>query len=425
MKLHFLSQLSAGCRGALIVATAGCMLAAAPVWAQNSYNVAGAPEAQQAAEISQEMLDGLLAPIALYPDALLAQVLMAATYPMDVIEAARWQRDNPGLNGQALQDALDQFDWDPSVKSLATVPQVLQYMNDEPRWMQDLGQIVIADQPRVMESVQALRQKAYAAGSLLSNDKQTVNFETNAANQSYITIVPASPQVIYVPVYDPMVVYGIWGWPSRPVYWGPPAGVGFSAGFYWGAGFYPSIALWGGFNWGFGMLTINAPIYSSYYRRPPPMMGPRNSWRRPYPSHSVRPPAPRRPSYAPGSGNSARAPAGPSRPGKPPNASRPPNAGGSPNVNRPQGTNNTRPPAVARPPSGGNTSGNSGVARPLTPGNASSGAAPSGRPSGGPSLSSGGGARSSAGQSVGDGGGGGGGGGGGHGGGGGGGRGGR
>lgn len=382
----FTSKISAGCRGALIVATAGCLLSASPVRAQDVYDTANPAAATQPAEISQEVLDGLLAPIALYPDALLAQVLMAATYPMDVIEAARWQRDNANLGGQALQDALAAFDWDPSVKSLTTVPQVLQYMNDEPRWMQDLGQAVIADQPRVMASVQVLRQRASAYGSLTSNDKQVVSYDTDPNSQTqYITIAPASPQVVYVPVYDPRVVYGTWWWPSLPVYWGPPYGMTFTAGFYWGVGFYPSVALWGGFNWGFGMITINAPLYRSYYRSPPPMMGPRGSWRRPapvysapvgghyrrppYSPHVVRPTAPR-PNYgtAPGYNSQQHQT---NRPGTAP-AGRP-GASGRPGNVAP-GNANTRP--AAAPNSGGQHQG----------GAASGGA----RPSGGQAAGSGG-----------------------------------
>lgn len=379
----FSSKIAAGCRGVLIVATAGCLLSASPVWAQDAYDAANPAAAPQAAEISQEVLDGLLAPIALYPDALLAQVLMAATYPMDVIEAARWQRDNSNLSGQALQDALAAFDWDPSVKSLATVPQVLQYMNDEPRWMQDLGQAVIADQPRVMASVQVLRQRASAYGSLTSNDKQVVSYDTDPNSQTqYITIAPASPQVVYVPVYDPRVVYGTWWWPSLPVYWGPPYGMTFTSGFYWGVGFYPSVALWGGFNWGFGMITINAPLYRSYYRVPPPMMGPRGSWRRPSPVYS-----------APVGGHYRRPPYSPHvvRPSAPR-----PNYGTAPGYNTPRQANNVRPgtaPGAGRPHNNaapGNTQGN---ARPAV--------APNGgqQHQGGYGNATGGGSRQSGGQS--------------------------
>jgi uncharacterized membrane protein YgcG len=263
----------------------------------------------------------------LYPDALLAQVLMAATYPMDVIEAARWQQEHPDLDGQALQDALDEFDWDPSVKSLVTVPQVLQYMSDSPRWMWDLGRAVIDDQPHVMATVQGLRQKAHAAGTLESNDKQTVRVDTGTVER--IMIEPASPQVVYVPVYDPYVVYGPWWWPSQPYYWGPPVGAVFTAGYYWGAWYYPSVALWGGFNWGVGFITINVPMYRTYYRRAPSHVGPNYAWRRPpggsyyhrptYGSHGgralTRPSSPGRDYRSPSNRAQGRSDASPSRGG--------------------------------------------------------------------------------------------------------------
>jgi hypothetical protein len=238
-----------------------------PVLAQINTQSTTTVTASQALTISQETLDGLLAPIALYPDTLLAQVLMASTYPIDVVEAARWQREQPDLGGHALEDVLSSFDWDPSVKSLMAVPQVLQHMSDSPRWTQALGRAVLDDQPRVIATIQALRQKARDAGTLTSNDKQTINVGTDAANGiEYISIAPASPQVVYVPVYDPTVVYGAWWWPSRPFYWGPPVGAVYSAGFYWGPHYYyhPPLAFWGGFNWGRSVITINRPVY-----RPP------------------------------------------------------------------------------------------------------------------------------------------------------------
>jgi len=324
MKTRFFSpsRISAGYRSVLVVATAAFISAASPALAQDDIyfpakatprasqpsrtsTIPRAPKASRAPEISQEALDGLLAPIALYPDALLAQVLMATTYPMDVIEAARWQQEHPDLDEQALQEELDSFDWDPSVKSLVAVPQVLQYMNDSPRWMWDLGNAVMDDQQRVMESVQMLRQKAHANGSLMTNDKQTVSVDT-AYRDEYITITPASPRVVYVPVYDPYVVYGPWWWPSRPYYWGPPYGMAFSAGYYWGSYYYPSMAFWGGFNWGIGVMTINRPIYVRHYRRAPSSIGPNNAWRRP-PNHH-------RPSY--GRGSSMRSSPSYSSPGR-------------------------------------------------------------------------------------------------------------
>ena len=204
---------------------------------------------------------------------------MASAYPLDVIEAARWQQETPNLSDQVLQNALASFDWDPSVKSLVTVPQVLQYMNNSPRWMQALGHAVMDDQEWVMASVQELRKKARAAGTLTSNDKQTVGVDTDAENGvEYVTITPTSPKVVYVPVYDPYVVYGPWWWPSRPFYWGPPSGVVLSSGFFWSSYYYPTFALWGGFNWGLGAMIINVPIYRAYYRAPPPWRS-HNVWR--------------------------------------------------------------------------------------------------------------------------------------------------
>ncbi|MDR2244482.1 MAG: DUF3300 domain-containing protein, partial [Burkholderiales bacterium] len=309
----FLSQyISTGCRSMLLIAAAGLLSIASPALAQG-----GAYSEEASTPISQEALDNLLAPIALYPDVLLAQVLMAATYPWEVIEAAEWQAENDDLEGEELQDELEYFDWDPSVKSLLTVPSVLQYMSESSQWMQDLGRAVVEDQPRVMAAVQMLRQKAYAAGTLKSNERQVVQVNRGTTRKiEYITIAPPATQVVYVPVYDTRVVYGNWWWPSRPVYWGPPAGVVFTSGYYWGPRRYSSVALWGSFNWGGGLITVNAPVYRNYYRHAPPRVGPNYGWHRPPPPRGYynRPPPPRpyagrsssRPSY--GSPRDSRSP---------------------------------------------------------------------------------------------------------------------
>ncbi|MCL2590755.1 MAG: DUF3300 domain-containing protein [Betaproteobacteria bacterium] len=290
MKAWFFSASRAGCLSMLAVMAMGLVSIVPPALARNTYpsatypppNSPDTPPTSVDSTITQETLDGLLAPIALYPDALLAQVLMAATFPVDVIEAAHWQKENPGLSGQALQNVLAGFDWDPSVKSLMTVPQVLQYMSSSPRWMQSLGRAMVDNQEWVMSTVQELRQRAQTAGTLTSNDKQTVGVDENATDESkYITITPTSPNVVYVPVYDPYIVYGSWWWPTRPIYWRPPTGAYLTSGFYWSSYYYPSIALWGGFNWGLGAIVINVPLYRSYYRTMPPMRGYRgyNVWR--------------------------------------------------------------------------------------------------------------------------------------------------
>ena len=178
--------------------------------------------AQNATDIavvySQEELDQLLAPVALYPDALLAQVLSAATYPLEVMQAARFVQRNPGLQGEALGRSVEAQGWEPSVASLAQFPSVLTMMNDKLEWTQQLGDAFLGDAEAVMNAVQGLRAKAQAAGTLQSNDQQRVTVE-----ERYIVIEPARPQVVFVPYYNPVVVYGPWWWPARPPwYWVPP-----------------------------------------------------------------------------------------------------------------------------------------------------------------------------------------------------------
>ncbi len=231
--------------------------------------------AQSAKSVSstfkQEELDQLLAPIALYPDALLAQVLMASTYPLEVVEAQRWAKQNPGLKDKALEDALQGQNWDPSVKSLANFPQVLDMMSEKLDWMQKLGDAFLAQQAAVMDTVQSLRQKANAQGSLKSGSEQKVIVEPAPQGETttIIKIEPTNPQVVYVPTYNPTVVYGSWWYPSYPPYYYYPPGyaaggalLGFTAGVVVGA------ALWGNCNWGWGHGNVNVNVnkYNNYNR---------------------------------------------------------------------------------------------------------------------------------------------------------------
>jgi hypothetical protein len=167
---------------------------------------------------NQQELDQLLAPIALYPDPLLSQVLMAATYPLLVVQAERFVRKNPSLKGDSLARAVDSEPWDPSVKALVQFPAVLRMMDDQLAWTQKLGDAFLAQQDAVMDTVQSLRAKAQAAGTLRSNRQQRVVVQDGA-----IDIEPYAPDVIYVPYYNPNVVYGGWWWPDRPpMVWVPP-----------------------------------------------------------------------------------------------------------------------------------------------------------------------------------------------------------
>lgn len=223
---------------------------------------------QQAASksFSQQELDQLLAPIALYPDALLAQIFMASTYPLEVVEAARWVKANPKLTGKALEDAMANQSWDPAVKSLTAVPQVLQQMNEKLDWTQKLGDAFLAQQQDVMDTVQVLRGKASANGNLKSNEQQVVKTEAQGSETIYI-VESAKPEVVYVPTYSPTVVYGSWWYPTPPYYMYPPSyayapGVAFATGVVVGA------ALWGACRWGWGAGSVNVNVnrYNSYNR---------------------------------------------------------------------------------------------------------------------------------------------------------------
>ena len=207
------------------------LLFAVPLFAQAQAPRAASPN------YSQPELDQMLAPVALYPDALLSQVLMAATYPAEVVEAARWTRANGGLQGDAAVRSAQSEDWDPSVISLVAFPQILQRMEENLDWTRALGDAFLAQAPQLMDSVQQLRRRAQAAGNLQSSDQMYVQQQGQT-----IVLQPASPQYVYVPYYDPYVVYGSWWWPAyRPVYWAPWHGYarayrpGLSVGFWWGA----------------------------------------------------------------------------------------------------------------------------------------------------------------------------------------------
>ncbi|WP_250491113.1 DUF3300 domain-containing protein [Caballeronia sp. INML2] len=248
--------------------------AAAPAPASAAEPVAQ-PQAQQ---YPPEELEALVAPIALYPDSLLSQVLMASTYPLEVVHAARWVKDHPNLKGEAAVKAVQDQSWDVSVKSLVAFPQALKPMNDKLDWTQRLGDAFLAQEKDVLAAVQRLRIRAQQAGHLNSNPQQKVIVEappgggqpaqpaqggqTVQAPQTIVRIEPADPQVIYVPSYNPTVVYGGWSAPAYPpTYWPPyPAyypGAALASGFAWGLGIAAAGAIFGGCNWNNGDVNIN------------------------------------------------------------------------------------------------------------------------------------------------------------------------
>jgi len=175
----------------------------------------GAP----APALAPEQLDSLVAPIALYPDPLLSQVLVASTYPLEIVQAARWLKQNPGLQGEALSQAARAQPWDPSVQALVVFPDVLARLDENLRWTTDLGNAFLDQQQDVMDAVQRLRREAQERGALANSQAETVTTTTVDTGQLAIDIEPADPEVIYVPSYDPAVIWGPGSYPYPELYY--------------------------------------------------------------------------------------------------------------------------------------------------------------------------------------------------------------
>jgi hypothetical protein len=224
--------------------------------------------AQSPAPFAPEELEALVAPIALYPDPVLSQVLMASTYPLEVVHAARWVKANPNVKGDAAVKAVQNQPWDTSVKSMVAFPQILEPMSDKLDWTQKLGDAFLAQQKEVLAAVQRLRARAQESGNLKSNEQQKVIVEPVAAGgqTTIVRIEPANPEVIYVPAYNPTVVYGGWTYPAYPPYYWPPypayypgyyPGAALATGIAWGIGLAAAGAIFSDCNWGGGDVNIN------------------------------------------------------------------------------------------------------------------------------------------------------------------------
>ncbi|RWA46481.1 hypothetical protein AU476_36125, partial [Cupriavidus sp. UYMSc13B] len=233
-----------------------------------AFNAYAQAASDQPAPFKPEELEALVAPIALYPDSVLSQVLMASTYPLEIVQAARWVKANPKLKGDAALKAVENQPWDVSVKSLVVFPQALEPMNDKLDWTQKLGDAFLAQEKDVLAAVQRLRARAQQSGNLKSNEQQNVIVESPPApaqgqpSQTVVRIEPADPQVIYVPAYNPTVVYGAWSSPAYPPYYWPPypayyPGAALATGFAWGVGLAAAGAIFGNCNWGGGDVNIN------------------------------------------------------------------------------------------------------------------------------------------------------------------------
>ena len=261
-------------RHSLIVIFLGLLLLGAGtlVWTQEKMPPPAPPmqqpQLQQAAQQvwSPQQLNDLVAPIALYPDPLLSQMLVASTYPLEVVEANQWLHQNKNLKGRELMDAAKQQPWDPSVQALLAVPDALAMLNQNIRWTTDLGNAFLAQQADVMNAVQQMRAQAQSNGKLASTPQQTVTTDTQGGHRA-IVIEPADPQVIYVPSYDPVYIWGppLFGY-YPPLYY-PGFGFGFGLGFNldlcfggWGG--------WGGWGWGpnwfGGSVFVNTSFFPRY-----------------------------------------------------------------------------------------------------------------------------------------------------------------
>lgn len=209
---------------------------------------------------SNAELEQLAAPVALYPDPLLAQVMMAATYPVEIVQAARFVQANPTLRDGRLDEALRSQYWDDSVKALVSFPQILGMMDDRLDWTQRLGEAFLAQQQDLMDAVQVLRARAHGQGTLTSSPQQVVTVQA-----PYIYIQPASPQVIYVPVYNPLIVYGPWPYPAHRPYYYHPVGWPVATGFFgFGGGISVGFGLWGTCDWYRRVVFVDVARYRRF-----------------------------------------------------------------------------------------------------------------------------------------------------------------
>ena len=217
--------------------------------------------------LKPEQLEALVAPIALYPDELLANVLAASTYPLEVVQADRWLKERKSLKGEALKKEVDKQAWDDSVKALASTPDVIALMNDKLDWTKNLGDAVLAQQPDVMDAVQRLRTKAYDSKKLATTRQQKVSVQTQESRQT-VVIESADPETMYVPYYEPAAVYGDWPYAEYPAaYFAYPSYIGagvIAAGLAFGAGW--AIGRWGNY-WGGGCNWGSRNLYINHYNR--------------------------------------------------------------------------------------------------------------------------------------------------------------
>ncbi len=370
------------------------ILAPVTALAQSPTQPSAPPATSDQQLLKPEQLDALVAGIALYPDTLLSLVLMASTYPLEVVQADRWVSANKNLKGDELKAAVDKQGWDDSVKSLVATPDVLSMMSAKLDWTQKLGDAVLAQQPDVMDAIQRLRAKAEASNKLTSTKEQKVS-KTQEQGRQVIAIEPTDPNTVYVPYYDPAVAYGGWPYPDYPPYYFPApgyiAGGIIAGGIAFGAGY--ALGRWasggnywgGGVNWGNNNINVNRPVNintggNNWQHRPEHRQGVKynnSNVQQKFGNNNIRGGAENRMDYRGRGGEQVLKPGGAGDRG---GANRPstgdrPNAGGG--ANRPNAGGGGNRPSTgggANRPSGGGSAANRPATRPAGGGGGRDGA---------------------------------------------------
>jgi hypothetical protein len=234
--------------------------------AQSQVMTTTTSDTEQAPKVPNEELDSLVAPIALYPDQLLSQTLVASTYPLEIIQLQQWLDKNKNLKDKALASAVQKQNWDPSIQAMAAFPDVVKRLANDIQWTTDLGNAFLAQESDVMDAVQRMRAKAQSKGTLKTSAQQKVETQTVEGGKQVIVVQQASPDVIYVPSYDPVVVYGPPVYPYPPIYYPPPGYYAAGAALAFGTGVALGAA-WGGswgWNCGWGHGDVNVNVNNNY-----------------------------------------------------------------------------------------------------------------------------------------------------------------
>ena len=315
--------------------------------------------AEAAPKIPNDQLDSLVAPIALYPDPLLAQTLAASTYPLEIIQLQQWMQQNKSLKGKALADAVAKQKWDPSVQSMAGIPDAVQRLAGNIQWTTDLGNAFLAQQVDVMDAVQRMRAKAQSKGALKTSQQQTVETQTVQGGKQVIVIQQPSKEVVYIPSYDPVVVYGAPAYPYYPyAYPGyvPGMGLAFGAGIVAGAAWANN---WGNCDWNNGG-DININNNNNFNRNTNinniqggnRVQGGSGKWQH-QPQHRGNAPYGDRGTANRYGGNARQQPGGAGGAGGAGGVGRPGGAGGAGSVGKPGGAGGVGKPGGATRPGGG------------------------------------------------------------------------